>query len=214
MYKREWKSKSGRGDLVLTDGQVLFAVIEVKHIGHQISSELKRQKHKKLKDQACKYGQEFADKHPLPATVLAGSFTEVSASVNWVELPCQKLAAVRLIADAAASTKPSIRCDRMLDRLVAPSADQSPLAVPMTALAARKPLLPRSDEQQHNQPGPDQSDNLCLQSVFTMPIVAQALLLTGGGLLLYGRLWSACKQGDLVGRFHQSSALWCILEAC
>ena len=187
LYKREWKSKSGTGDLVFTDGQGLFAVIEVKHIGNHNCRELKRQKRKKVKDQACRYGQEFADQHPFPEVVLAGSFTEVSASVNWVELPCQKLAAVGIIADVAAITEPYIKRNCMLDRLAAqpcPSADQSSSAVRMTGSAASKPMLPQSDELGRNQPA-DKSDNLGVQSASTMSDLAKITMLVAGGSVLF-----------------------------
>lgn len=109
LFKREWTpADGGKGDLVFTDGQGLFAVVEVKHINMSISKNSRRRKRNLVRAQAQKYGQAFATEHPDAAVVIAGVYTELQNMVNWLQIDNQKINRVRMLVQVAAAVKANV----------------------------------------------------------------------------------------------------------
>lgn len=106
MFEREWTpADGGKGDLVFTDGQGLFAVVEVKHINTSISKNNRRRKRNLVRAQAQKYGQALATEHRNADVVIAGVYTELVNMVEWLPLHNQKINRVRMLVQEAAAVK-------------------------------------------------------------------------------------------------------------
>lgn len=106
LYSREWESADGgQGDLVFTDGQGLFAVVELKYINSSNSHEMQRRKRKFVKEQARKYGQAFTRQHAEAAVVIAGTYTEEEKTVQWISLEDQAIKRVHMLVQVAAASK-------------------------------------------------------------------------------------------------------------
>ena len=91
LYDDEWEvvpgqSNCGKGDLVFTDGQGKFAVVEVKYMNPSTGRTARTRRTKQRKqvvEQAIHYASEFEDRTPEATSVVAmtysdGSLTEVS----------------------------------------------------------------------------------------------------------------------------------------
>lgn len=104
---RDYESAGGKGDLVFTDGQGLYAVIEVKHI-NLLGSNVKH-KRRKVKAQARKYGQAFRANTPAAVVVVAACYTEESARLQWIALDGQDRIGVQQFIKAVAATTCNIR---------------------------------------------------------------------------------------------------------
>lgn len=102
LCEREYMIGQGKGDLVFTDGQGLYAVIEVKHINLRGSNVAHKQA--KVKSQAYKYGQAFRACTKSAVVVLAGFYTEQHANLQWIKLHGQDLHGVQQLAEAVAAT--------------------------------------------------------------------------------------------------------------
>lgn len=101
LCERDYTSGEGKGDLVFTDGQGLYAVIEVKYINLQGSNV--KQKRKKVRKQAYKYGQAFRARTSAAVVVLAAFYTEESDSLQWITLAGQDVVGVRQLVTAVAA---------------------------------------------------------------------------------------------------------------
>ena len=101
------KPQGGVGDLVFTDGQGLFVVVEAKHIcpppGIANKSRCRNNRYRKAKGQARTYGEAFRKSHPEAVLVLAASYTTVR-KIQWVQLDGQQEHASAILAEAAAAT--------------------------------------------------------------------------------------------------------------
>lgn len=98
---RDYDSAGGKGDLVFTDGQGLYAVIEVKHINKQGSNVTK--KRRTVKAQARKYGQAFRADDAATVVVVAAYYTEESDRLQWIALDGQDSSGVQQFIAAVAA---------------------------------------------------------------------------------------------------------------
>ncbi len=84
LYDDEWEvqpgqSNLGKGDLVFTDGEGRFAVIEVKYLNPYTgkTARVKRNKQRnQVVEQAKRYAEEFQRLHPEATSVVAMTYTD------------------------------------------------------------------------------------------------------------------------------------------
>ena len=190
LHDREWTvcpsgNHMGIGDLVFSDGQGLFAVIEVKHIGLDISGELKRLKRRKVLKQALKYGRAFADNNPDAVIVIAGAFTEESEFVTWVNLNDQHIDGVKLLAKAAAGAADDIRhaSSPELSTLLHSMLSSQPMqrtAAPLNSLSHPRQLSGSAPEERvHTEPEPVRSGNDHMKAVFAVGAITVGIGVAG-----------------------------------
>ena len=116
LYEYNWlvegKSHVGAGDLVFTDGQGIFIVVEVKHLNQNLAGKNnrvnKKKKLRQVQEQAKKYHEKFCNDDHEDAIVLAAAYTNLEG-LRWVLTEGQRPGAPQAIAAAAAKTVQLVR---------------------------------------------------------------------------------------------------------
>ena len=188
LYSYEWpvegKSHKGAGDLVFTDGYSLYIIVEVKHIHvsptAKKKSEYRRQRRRKVEEQAKRYFVHFCDKHPGAAIVLAATYTN-DMKLQWLKLDGQTADGIAAVTEAAAH----IACMNPW-----PASEMAAMTQP-AAQSVSMNLLPRqelpvahmNDADEHEDQTEASTSGQAADHDNSSPAVAAALV---GGLIVFG----------------------------
>ena len=203
LYLREWTSVAGgKGDVVFTDGQGLFAVVEIKYINLSNKRNVQRKKRKCVKEQAQTYGQAFRRQHAEAAVVIAGVYTEAQNSVQWIALEDQEIKRVSMLVQVAAAVRAEHNKHQHDDNAAsllqhatrqttqATANFEAPIGQQSLAASARVPRSAHTTRQVTNI-SPNLSEEIFaaaeLHSVQeTLPMSAEEKVLLAAGVVLLG----------------------------